>query len=435
MNGTTVSITTLGCKSNQYDSSAIAERLISSGIRVVPFPGFAQAYIINTCTVTSRTDAQSRALVRRVRKINPDAVVVVTGCYAQVSPDEVGRIDGVDYVLGNAHKSDIIGYISRGRHEGPPLTMAGPSKDGTPMTLRASSSGSRTRAALKVQDGCDKHCSYCIIPRARGRSRSLPLEDVERELDLLAGMGFKEIILTGIHLGAYGADLGGGKDIAAVLRLIEKKAYPCRFRISSLDPDEVSDELVDILKTSRRICNHMHLPLQSGDDAIMKAMKRSCTRELFAQKVALLAQNVPDISIGADVIAGFPGEGDIEFGNTYGLLKDLPVTYLHIFPFSRRRGTVAASLKGQVPSVAIKERCARLKVLDTAKRQAFYGRFIGASASVIVEGSPDKETGLPMGKTANYIQAVLECKDVRRNTVVECRITKLRDGGVVAAPL
>ena len=435
MSGTTVSITTLGCKSNQYDSSAMAERLVSSGMRVVPFPGFAQAYIINTCTVTSRTDAQSRALVRRVRKLNPSAVVIVPGCYAQVSPDEAGRADGADYVLGNAHKADIAGYISMGRREGNTLTLAGAPKDGTPMTLRASSSGSRTRATMKVQDGCDKHCSYCIIPKARGRSRSLPLEDVERELDLLAGKGFKEIVLTGIHLGAYGADLDVGKDITSVLRLIEKKAYPCRFRISSLDPDEVSAELVDILKTSGRICNHMHLPLQSGDDAVIKAMKRGCTRELFAQKVALLARSVPDISIGADVIAGFPGEGDLEFANTYGLLADLPVTYLHIFPYSKRRGTPAAALKGQLPAAVIKERCARLKDLDAAKRRAFYGRAIGSSVSVLVEGSLDKETGLPQGKTANYIQAVIEGRDARRNTVVECRVTGLRDAGVVATPL
>lgn len=434
-----VSVTTLGCKSNQYDSSAMEDMLRRADIETVPFPAPADAYIINTCTVTARTDAESRALVRRVRRLNPDALVIVTGCYAQVASDEVARTDGVDYVLGNQQKADIIDYISRGRRDGAPVTMVGQSKEGGEMRLRARSCASRTRATLKIQDGCDRHCSYCIIPRARGASRSLALEEIERELDMLVGNGFKEIVLTGIHLGAYGTDLAEGRDIAAALGLIEKKTYPCRFRISSLDPDEVTDELIEILRTSKRICNHVHLALQSGDNSVIKAMKRDYTRELFAQKVELLARNVPGVSIGADVIAGFPGEGSAEFDNTLALLSGLPVAYLHVFPFSKRRGTLAAALKGQVPASVIKKRCARLNGLDRVKRYDFYARAIGSTACVIVEGSLDKTTGLPMGKTSNYIPAVIEGGGIPKNTLIECRITRLRDGGatagVVATPL
>jgi len=414
-----VSVCTLGCKSNQYDSSALEDLLKGEGrLDIVPFPGPADAYIINTCTVTGRTDSQSRQLIRKVRRINPDAVVIVTGCYAQVSPQEVSRIEGVDYVLGNPQKGEVLKYLRMGRRKSA-KTVVGDYREGTPLTLKAHGSGGRTRANLKVQEGCNRNCSYCIIPMARGDSKSVTLEGVEREIDTLVEAGFKEIVLTGIHLGAWGADLGISTGITAVLELIEKRVYPCRFRLSSLDPDEVTDGLIDVLKNAKRVCNHLHLPLQSGDDTVIRRMKRPYTGALFAQKVLRLAEVVQDISIGVDVIAGFPGEGDREFENTFSLLKDLPVSYLHIFPFSKRRGTAAAGFDGHIVPAIINERCARLKELDTFKREKFFKGFVGRKAEVLAESSRDKAAGGLKGRARNYIPVVFEGIDALKGTLAE----------------
>ncbi|MBI5642382.1 MAG: tRNA (N(6)-L-threonylcarbamoyladenosine(37)-C(2))-methylthiotransferase MtaB [Deltaproteobacteria bacterium] len=412
-----VSVNTLGCKSNQYDSSALEDVLKRASFRIVPFPGLADVYIINTCTVTGRTDYQSRQLVRRVRKINPEAIVIVTGCYAQVSSDELSRMDGIDYIIGNPEKGKILDYISKGRQANPRVEV-GHYEDGTPLSLRARSSGGRTRANFKVQEGCNRACSYCIIPRARGLSKSVPLKDAEREIDSLVESGFQEIILTGIHLGAYGADLHPATDIATLLSMIEANNYPCRFRISSLDPDEVTEELIGVMKSARSICNHLHLPLQSGDNKIIRQMKRPYTRELFAEKVEKLSASVPGISIGVDVIAGFPDEGETEFENTYSLLNVLPVSYLHIFPFSKRPGTAAADHPNQVSPREIKERCNRLRELDIIKRTKFHKAFLGKSASVLAEAVRDKKTGLLKGRARNYIPVLFEGADkLKRNLV------------------
>ncbi|MBI5344144.1 MAG: tRNA (N(6)-L-threonylcarbamoyladenosine(37)-C(2))-methylthiotransferase MtaB, partial [Deltaproteobacteria bacterium] len=419
-----VSIATLGCKSNQYDSFAIEETLKGRGLEVVPFPSRADAYVINTCTVTARTDAQSRRLVRSVQRINPDALVIVTGCFAQVSPDEVTRMEGVDYILGNPQKERVADYVEKGRKMDRPETVANGSMDGTPLTLRARSSSKRTRATLKVQEGCSKACTYCIIPRARGASKSLPLPEVSREIDLLIENGFKEIVLTGIHLGAYGGDASGRAALADILNLIEEKetASACRFRLSSLDPDEVTEELIEIMKGARKICSHIHLPLQSGDNSIIKRMGRPYTREVFADTVLRLEAEVEDIFIGADVIAGFPGEGEKEFENTYSLLKDLPVGYLHIFPFSRRPGTPAAGFAGQVDTRTIIGRSERLRGLDEEKRTAFYRSSIGKTAEVLTESFDDKGSVMRKGKARNYVPVSFKAGPVLKNTFVNVRL-------------
>ncbi len=418
----TVAITTLGCKANQYDSSALEDALREAALKIVPFPGPADAYVINTCTVTGRTDYQSRQTIRQARRKNPGALIIVTGCYAQVSPDEVSSLEGVDYVVGNPKKGKIVEYILSGRQQSP-LKAIGSWQEGTPWTLRARTSGVRTRANFKIQEGCSRACSYCIIPRARGTSKSLPLSEIERELDTLVENGYKEIVLTGIHLGAWGADLSPSTDITSVLELIENKGYPCRFRISSLDPDEVTDSLIDLLKDSKRICNHLHLALQSGDDAVLRRMRRPYTAKLFAEKVERLAAEVPEISIGVDVIAGFPKEGEEEFENTYSLLKGLPISYLHIFPFSKRPGTPAAGYDGQLSPKVIKERCERLRLLDEEKRDAFHNNFTGKKATVLVEIGRDRKSGLLKGRARNYIQVFLNGEDNMKREVVKARLT------------
>lgn len=425
-----VSIQTLGCRSNQYDSSALEEALRGADLEIVPFPEPADACIINTCTVTGKTDYQSRQLIRRVRKTNPGAVVIVTGCYAQVSPDEVGQIEGVDFVVGNPEKDRIVEILRSGRQSSA-KTIVGDFRYGAPFTLRAHGSGGRTRANLKVQEGCNRACSYCIIPKARGASKSLPLGDVRAEIEALVENGYKEIILTGIHLGAWGHDLGERVELTSILRLIERADYPCRFRISSLDPDEVTGELVDVIKGSRHICNHLHLPLQSGDDGIIRAMHRPYTSGEFVEKVRM-ASTIKEISIGVDVIAGFPGEGEREFENTFSLLRDLPISYLHIFPFSKRKGTPAAGAAGQVDPKAIRARCERLKELDTLKRLEFYRAFIDKTAEVLVEGSRDKETDLLKGRARNYIPVAFQGEDRLKNTLTRVTLSGYNVNGMDA---
>lgn len=426
-----VSVTTLGCKSNQYDSAALEEVLRDASFEVVPFPSKADAYIINTCTVTGKTDYQSRRLVRKVRKLNPEAVVIVTGCYAQVSSDELASVDGIDYVIGNPEKGRIVEFIRDGRRAAP-FVAVGKYEDGTPIALRARSAGGRTRANLKIQEGCNRACSYCIIPKARGVSKSVSLKDAERDIDALVEGSFKEIVLTGIHLGAYGMDLDPPSTPLDLFRMIEANRYPCRFRISSLDPDEVTDELVGFLSGSKTFCNHLHLPLQSGDDAILKAMRRPYTGEEFAEKVLKLAGSVRDISIGVDIIVGFPGEGEAEFDNTYSLIESLPVSYLHIFPYSKRRGTPASSYKGQVPTKTVRARIERLLSLDAVKRRSFYERFAGQTAEVLAEYARDK-TGRLRGRSANYIQVLFDGPDSVKNTVAKVKLASFDETGMTGA--
>lgn len=428
-----VSITTLGCKANRYDSSALEDLLRSAGLAVIDDCAGADACIINTCTVTSRTDYHSRQEIRRIRRLNNQAVVIVTGCYAQVSPEEIGSIEGVDYIVGNPQKDKIVGLIMKGRAWATEV-LVGPGDEGTPLTLRARSSGRRTRANLKVQDGCDRRCTYCIIPRARGISKSLPLASVEAEIEALIEAGYREIVLTGIHLGAYGTDLSSGEGLAALLRMIEKRGFPCRFRISSLDPDEVTDEIIGILADAKCLCNHLHLALQSGADTIIREMHRPYTASVFRSKVEAVFRAVPEVSIGVDVIAGFPGEGRAEFEATFDLIKDLPVSYLHTFPFSKRAGTPAALMNGHIDRREIKKRCERLKGLDAEKRMAFYKASVGRKAEVLIEGGRDRVTGAIIGHSGNYIPVALAPGAGQRGEMVKVTLTGYTDKGMTGEP-
>jgi len=424
-----VAISTLGCKANQYDSSAIEDTLVSAGFECVPFPGPAEACIINTCTVTGRTDQESRQIIRRARRFNPSAVVIVTGCYAQVAHQEVSRIEGVDYVLGNPEKERILDYLlSRPGTECPKVNVGSPD---APLNLRAGGSSGRTRAYLKIQDGCNNRCSYCIIPYARGRARSLPLKDVLEGCDGFVDRGYKEIILTGIHLGSYGLDIG--VSLVALLKGIEKRDYPCRIRLSSLDPDEVTEALIEVMSQSSVICNHLHLPLQSGDDNVLRRMRRSYTASLFVERVERLTNLITGISLGVDVMVGFPGEGEREFINTYELLKDIPIAYLHIFPFSRRKGTPAYGFKDQVDKRVIKERCGLLRGLDRLKRKRFYETHIGKRVSVLVETIRDE--GVLMGKSRNYIPVYIKGEEGLRGKEVDVIVKGLEGDNVIGWPV
>lgn len=428
-----VAVTTLGCRSNQYDSSAMEDFVREAGFEVTPFSKEAGTYIINTCTVTSKTDGEGRQLVRKIRRKHPDSIIIVTGCYAQVSPEEVSAIAGVDYVLGNPEKDRIVECIRKGRQLDGAVTEVGDYLKGAPLKLRARSHTGRTRVNLKVQDGCNKSCAFCVIPLARGASKSVDMAEVITEIETLVDAGFKEMILTGIHLGAYGTDHGEDNSILKLLREIEACGFDARFRISSLDPDEVSSEMIEFLSHARSICNYLHLPLQSGDDKILRMMNRPYTASAFAETVELLCKEVPDISVGTDVIVGFPGEGEEEFENTYSLLESLPLSYMHIFPYSKRDKTTAINMPGHNDPKVIKERAARLHELDARKRKGFYARFIGRKMSVLIESARDRKTGLLKGRTTNYIPVLLDGDDALKCSVVTVRLTEILEDAMKGA--
>ncbi len=422
-------IKTLGCRANQYDSTALEEMLKEEGLERVDTVEEADAFIINTCTVTSKTDSEARQLVRRIRRANPDTVIIVTGCYAQVYPERIKELGCVDYILGNPDKARIAECIRAGRPtEG--RIIVGNWQDGTPLSLRIKRPSVRTRVNLKVQDGCNKTCSYCIIPKARGRSKSLPLEEVLRDIETLIEQGVKEFVLTGIHLGTYGLDLNPETDITGLIRTIEERGYPARFRISSLDPDELTEELIEILSSAKSICPHMHLPVQSGDDHILRLMRRPYTAELFRNKVLRLYEKVKHIAIGVDIMVGFPGEGEREFVNSLKLMEELPISYMHIFPYSVRPGTAAADFPERVDGRIVKQRVQRLKELDRGKRLSFYLAQIGSVKKVIVESRRDRKTGLLCGRTENYIPTLLDGDDSLMGKEVSLRLTEASPQGM-----
>ncbi|MBA4421677.1 MAG: tRNA (N(6)-L-threonylcarbamoyladenosine(37)-C(2))-methylthiotransferase MtaB [Syntrophus sp. (in: bacteria)] len=399
-----VAVATLGCKVNQCESAGISETLAVRGMTLVPFEEEADCYIINTCTVTGRTDYQSRQLIRRAIKRNPAAVVLVTGCYAQRAPEEIARIPGVGIVVGNAEKSrlsDLIRELSEGI--APEIHVGDIRSEKRFSSLGAASFPDHTRAFLKIQDGCDAFCSYCIVPRARGASRSLRPVEVEEGIASLASEGYREVVLTGIHLGAYGRDLIPTTDLEAMVRSVTEAHLVERLRLSSIEPREVTDELISLIESSGVVCRHLHIPLQSGDDGILAAMNRNYDAAFFRDLIRKVHTAVPDIAVGIDVIAGFPGETETAFVNTIRLVEGLPVAYLHVFPYSRRPGTPAAAMPDQVPEIEKKRRAEQLRRIGTAKRQAFAERFIGTPLAVLIEGRKEKSTGFSIGFSDNYI--------------------------------
>ena len=447
----TVAITTLGCKTNQFDSAVMEESLKHGDFRLTSFSDQADIYIINTCTVTHKSDFQSRQLIRRAKRQNPCAKVVVAGCYAQVSPEEVAAMEGVDYVIGNTGKVDIAEIL--GAEITPPNPLFG--KEGEPKAgelvvesglspnikiittdifkeknvkgFKVSAFSEQTRAYLKIQEGCHAFCSYCIVPYARGESRSVNQAEAIDGLRRLVEQGYKEVVLTGIHLGFYGEDLSPPTNLLTLLKVIDKEFPKLRIRISSLEPTEITDQFIEFLSTSSAICNHLHIPLQSGDDGILKAMNRRYTSSLFASVIDKLADNVKDIGIGVDVIAGFPGEGESEFLNTYNLLKGLPISYLHVFPYSKRKGTPAAEFLNHVHPDAIKERCELLRELSEEKKKEFMGGFVGKKVSALIEGKRDKECGLIKATTRNYLHLQVNGSDeIKRQ---EVRVLIADNGG------
>ena len=392
-----VAITTLGCKTNQFESAAMAEQLEKAGYSVVPFSEPADIYVVNSCTVTARTDAETRRLIRRARRLNPEARIVATGCYAQVAPGELERMPEVDSVLGNREKQDIAQLLQTGGNR-----VSDIAREQVADPLALSSFSEHTRAFLQAQNGCDAFCAYCIVPYARGRSRSVSLDDMLAGVANLAANGYQEVVLTGIHLGAYGLDLTPRSSLTELVRAIDADRLVARLRIGSVEPNEVGDDLISLMARSDIICPHLHLPLQSGSDTVLRRMGRRYTAAFFRELMEKIHSNLPDAFIGADVIAGFPGESDEEFLETLDLVRDLPFSDLHVFPYSRRNGTRAADMPDQVASQVIKERAQRLRDAAYGKRSLFLERFIRRELRVLVQGH-DSRSGFCRGLARNYL--------------------------------
>jgi threonylcarbamoyladenosine tRNA methylthiotransferase MtaB len=398
-----VAVATLGCKVNQCESAGIAEALTARGMTLVPFEEAADGYIINTCTVTGRTDYQSRQLIRRAIRKNPAAAILVTGCYAQRAPEEIARIPGVRFITGNAEKERIPDILFEMTAGVPRILVGNVRKEREISRLGATVFPEHTRAFLKIQDGCDAFCSYCIVPHARGKSRSLPPGEVLERIASISRAGYREVVLTGIHLGAWGRDQEPQIDLTTLVRRIAEGCAVERLRLSSIEPRELTEGLIALIGTAGTVCRHLHIPLQSGDDGVLVAMRRDYDAAFFRELVRKLHTTVPGIAVGVDVMAGFPGETEEAFSNTLHLVEEMPIAYLHVFPYSRRPGTPAATMARQVSEEEKKRRAERLRAVGAAKRQAFAERFIGTPLRVLVEGRTDKNTGFPIGFSDNYI--------------------------------
>jgi threonylcarbamoyladenosine tRNA methylthiotransferase MtaB len=436
----TVAIATLGCKVNQFESEALMSALEQKGYGIVPFDEGADITIINTCTVTHRADFQSRQMIRRAFRSNPKSLIIVTGCYSQVEPEVMTKIEGVRYLLGNKEKGQIPELLPlMQKDELPQIQVSDIQKETVFWDIPLHSFQRHTRAFLKIQDGCDAHCSYCIVPYARGPSRSLPPEKLIEHLRVLKEKRFKEVVLTGIHIGSYGMDLTPPFPLEKLLRRIEEEKIPDRIRLSSIEPLDFSADLISFLSQSTKVCPHLHIPIQSGDDEILRLMNRNYDHFLLLDLIQELHQSIPKLAIGADVIVGFPGETEEKFEHTYELIKSLPFSYLHIFPFSKRKGTPASQFPWRVDEAVIKKRAEKMRELGKKKRQAFYHQFLHQELRVLVEDRREKETGRWKGFSRNYIPVSLSLESVSEgnpnwiNQEYPVVVTELTEKGVVGS--
>jgi threonylcarbamoyladenosine tRNA methylthiotransferase MtaB len=427
-----VAFYTLGCKLNFSETSTIARSFKDEGFDRVDFEDVADIYVINTCSVTENADKQFKQIVRKAQKINPDAFVAAVGCYAQLKPEELVAVDGVDLVLGATEKFKITDYINdlskndKGEVHSCEIQEAD-------FYVGSYSIGDRTRAFLKVQDGCDYKCTYCTIPLARGISRSDTMENVLKNAAEISAQGIKEIVLTGVNVGDYGKGEFGNKkhehtflDLVKALDMVNGIE---RLRISSIEPNLLKNETIEFVSQSNSFVPHFHIPLQSGSNTILKKMKRRYLRELYAERVSKIREVMPNACIGVDVIVGFPGETDELFLETYHFLNDLEISYLHVFTYSERDNTEAIALDGVVPSNVRAKRSKMLRGLSVKKRRAFYENQIGSTRTVLFEN--ENKEGYITGFTENYVKVKAPWNPELVNTTHQIKLTHIDDDGLV----
>ena len=407
----TVAFCTLGCKVNQYETNAMMQKMIEAGYKVVDFETKADIYIINTCTVTNMADKKSRQMLRRVKEINPEAILVAVGCYAQVAKEKLEQIPEIDLILGINEKNDIVKYVEQASKNTYVSDVLHQTEflDFGDVTYTE-----KTRAVIKVQDGCNQFCSYCIIPYARGRIRSRKPESVIKEITDVAKEGIKEVVITGIHIASYGKDFNTEYRLIDLLEEIQKVDGIQRIRLGSLEPTLITEEFVTRLKELSKICDHFHLSLQSGCDETLKRMNRKYTTDQFRHVVELLRNAYPEVHLTTDVIVGFPGETEEEFNKTYEFLKEIKFYKMHVFKYSPRSGTVAAKMPNQIDGNIKEERSTKLIELSDKNEKEYNQKYIGKEVEVLLE---EREGEYLKGHTTNYIVVKMKTNENLENTI------------------
>ena len=415
---------TLGCKLNYSETSSVSSQFKLEGFEIVDFNSVADVYVINTCSVTENAERECRQIVRRALRNNPNAFVAVTGCYAQLRPEDISSIQGVDAVLGSNEKFRILELFQNFEKRDHSCILVTPTEelDSFNSSFAADSSG-RTRAFFKIQDGCDYTCTYCTIPLARGKSRSLEVNAVISEFNQLLDQGYKEIILTGVNLGDYGQNTD--QNFHDVLSKMVKVDGDFRIRISSIEPNLLTDDILNLVAENKKICNHFHIPLQSGNPKILRLMQRRYSAEYYRDLIIKATGRIEDLAVGVDVIVGFPGETYDDFLLTYNFLKDLPISYLHVFTYSERPDTKAVELDGSVDVVERKKRNNMLRILSEKKKHDFYSDMIGKNVKILFEN--DDHGGYLYGWTSNYVRVKHPYDDNLINTFLQTKITELDD--------
>ena len=409
-------ITTLGCKLNQYESERIREQLMRRGYDIVPYGEIADVYVVNSCTVTAKSDRDTRRLARQGKRRNPNALVVVTGCYAEVAGEALSRIGEIDVILGNTEKEALASHV-------PPGSDSAGDEGASQSERLLERFADHTRAFVKVQEGCDAHCAYCIIPQARGPSRSVRPVEVVRQVEKLVEAGHPEVVLIGVHLGRYGKDMPE-EDVALddLARWLCEVPDLRRLRFSSIEPREVTEGIIDLVVRHPKVCRHLHIPLQSGSDAILHRMRRPYNASYYSDLVDRVRKASPLASIGADVMVGFPGESGEHAEETQRLLEGLPLSYLHVFSYSQRPGTPAAEMPDQVAPELKKERSRALMGLSAEKRRTFAEQNVGQELSVVVEKPLEGDEGHVIGVSDNYLRVRFAGPPDMRGQVVRVRV-------------
>lgn len=420
---------TLGCRVNQYETEVMIEKFKKNGYEIVDFNEKADVYVINTCTVTNMGDKKSRQMVNRAKKINKDAIIAIVGCYSQVNPEQVALIEGVNVVLGTRNKGDIVYWVNRAMEEGKQIIeVSDVLKNKYFEDLSIEEYKDRTRAFIKIQDGCNRFCSYCLIPYARGAVCSKDPEKVIDEARNLTLHGFKEIVLTGIHIASYGADIGNEWNLLGLLKELDKIAGIERIRIGSIDPQFFTDEVIEEIVMLEKLCSHFHLSLQSGCDETLKRMNRKYTTDEYRHIVNLLREKIEDVSITTDIIVGFPGETDEEFEKTYNFLKEIKLSKMHVFKYSRREGTKAAKMPNQIDSGIKEQRSRKLIKLDKELEKDFRIKHIGSEVPVLFEQKTSADGIAYEGYTENYIKVIAESDTCITGEIIKTKIFSENDG-------
>ncbi|MFQ6031398.1 MAG: tRNA (N(6)-L-threonylcarbamoyladenosine(37)-C(2))-methylthiotransferase MtaB [Candidatus Zixiibacteriota bacterium] len=418
-----VALFTVGCKLNQYETQAIAEQLEECGFERVDFTQPAEIYIINTCTVTKESDYSSRQAIYRAKRRAPQAKIVVTGCYAQLEKEFLEKLPGVSVVLKQEKKGELANLVANlfGNHT---IKQKERKIDDEFFGFGVCKHAKHTRALVKIQDGCDKRCSYCVVPLARGKEKSRGADSILFEVTRLMKNGYREVVLTGVHIGRYNKD---GLNLALLTERILKNTKVERLRFSSIDPKEFSDELIDLISKSKRIARHLHIPLQSGDDHILSLMKRDYHPDEYRRLLEKIKSSIPEVMIGADVIVGFPGETDKQFENTYQFILSSPLSYLHVFSYSDRKGTASSQFTNKVPPQVIHKRSEILHDLGRKKWEEYLDLFIGKTLDVLIEQKRDKKTSKLSGLSGNYIRVLLDGEESLKNRIIPVSILR-REG-------